>query len=393
MSDLIFVLFGRAVTLAEVLIGASAVALLVLLLVVIALIRANRSRAALEQSAAEKSRALEAQMAEIMRMQAETSGRLQTVAEVFGSRQSEMARALSERLDGMGHRIGSTMSEASNTTHDTLRQLHERLAVIDNAQKTMSGLSSQVSQLERIFADKQSRGAFGQGRMEAIVRDGLPEDAYSFQPTLSNNSRPDCAIHLPNGAPDLLIDAKFPLESFARIEAAETEHALKEAQQAARRDLIKHIDDVRKKYLIPGETQDLAFVFVPSESLFAQIHDRFPDVVQRAYRARVVVLSPTLLHLAIQVVVTVIRDARIREEAHVIRAEVTHLMDDVNRLFDRVMKLQQHFSQAQRDVEQIVISAEKVSKRGTRIESLELEGDGGSESAPKPVRLAAGREA
>ncbi|MDQ0317374.1 DNA recombination protein RmuC [Amorphus orientalis] len=387
MSDSTFVLFGRTLTVAEALIAISAVALLALFLVLVALVRANRSRTATERAAEEKSRALEAQMAELMRMQSETSGRLQTVAEVFGSRQSEMTRALSERLDGMGHRLGSSMSQASNTTHDTLRQLHERLAVIDSAQKTMSGLSDQVTQLERIFSDKQSRGAFGQGRMEAIVRDGLPEESFTFQPTLSNNSRPDCAIHLPNGAPDLMIDAKFPLESFSRIEQAETEQDLKEAQQAARRDLIKHIDDVRKKYLIPGETQDLAFVFVPSESLFAQIHERFPEVVQRAYRARVVVLSPTLLHLAIQVVVTVIRDARIREEAHVIRAEVGHLMDDVNRLFDRVMKLQQHFGQAQKDVEQIVISAEKVSKRGSRIEALEMETDGEAQE-PRPTRAA-----
>ncbi|MEW5424419.1 DNA recombination protein RmuC [Amorphus sp. 3PC139-8] len=391
MSDPILVLFGHAVTPAEALIVVSVLALVALIVVVLALLRANRARAEIEHQAQEKTRELETQIAEVIRMQAETSGRLQTVAEVFGSRQSEMTRALSERLDGMGSRIGSSMSEASNTTHDTLRQLHERLAVIDSAQKTMSGLSDQVSQLGRIFADKQSRGAFGQGRMEAIVRDGLPEDAFSFQPTLSNNARPDCAIHLPNGAPDLCIDAKFPLESFARIEQAETDHDLKEAQQAARRDLIKHIDDVRKKYLIPGETQDLAFVFVPSESLFAQIHERFPEVVQRAYRARVVVLSPTLLHLAIQVVVTVIRDARMREEAHVIRAEVGHLMDDVNRLFERVMKLQQHFGQAQRDVEQIVISAEKVSKRGTRIESLELDDDeGDKESRTKPMKAASG---
>lgn len=391
MSDPIVVLFGHAVTPIEALIVVSVLALVALVIVVLALLRANRARSEIEWQAQEKTRELEAQMAEVIRMQAETSGRLQTVAEVFGSRQSEMTRALSERLDGMGHRIGSTMSEASNTTHDTLRQLHERLAVIDSAQKTMSGLSDQVSQLGRIFADKQSRGAFGQGRMEAIVRDGLPEGAFSFQPTLSNSARPDCTIHLPNGAPDLCIDAKFPLESFSRIDHAETDQDLKEAHQAARRDLIKHIDDVRKKYLIPGETQDLAFVFVPSESLFAQIHERFPEVVQRAYRARVVVLSPTLLHLAIQVVVTVIRDARMREEAHVIRAEVGHLMDDVNRLFERVMKLQQHFGQAQRDVEQIVISAEKVSKRGTRIESLELDDDDeGKESGAAPVRAAGG---
>ncbi|MGX1096210.1 DNA recombination protein RmuC [Amorphus sp. MBR-141] len=377
MSDPIFVFQGHAVTQIEALLGV-AMAVIVILLLVTLRLAAGRNGA----GNADTVRAMEVQMAQILRMQAETSGRLQTVAEVFGSRQSELTKAVSERLDGMGHRLGSSMSQASNATHETLRQLHERLAVIDRAQRTMSGLSDQVSQLERIFADKQSRGAFGQARMEAIIRDGLPEGAFSFQPTLSTGARPDCTIRLPNGAPVLCIDAKFPLEAFARIEAADTDAALKEAQQAARRDLIKHVDDVRKKYLVPGETQDLAFVFVPSESLFGQIHDRFPDVVQRAYRARVVILSPTLLQLAIQVVVTVIRDARIREEAHVIRAEVGHLMDDVDRMTERVMKLQQHFGQAQRDVEQIVISAEKVAKRGGRIEALDIEPDDQGPAAP-----------
>ena len=385
MSDPMFVFQGHAVTQIEALLGAAVVVILILLVAVLRL--AGGGRGAGDTEAA---RAMEAQMAQILRMQAETSGRLQTVAEVFGTRQSELTRAVSERLDGMGHRIGSSMSQSSNATHETLRQLHERLAVIDRAQRTMSGLSDQVAQLERIFADKQSRGAFGQARMEAIVRDGLPEGAFSFQPTLSTGVRPDCTIRLPNGAPVLCIDAKFPLEAFARIEAADSDAALKEAQQAARRDLIKHIDDVRKKYLVPGETQDLAFVFVPSESLFGQIHDRFPEVVQRAYRARVVILSPTLLQLAIQVVVTVIRDARIREEAHVIRAEVGHLMEDVDRLFERVMKLQQHFGQTQRDVEQIVISAEKVAKRGARIESLEIETDDSGRAASPAPRAAAG---
>ena len=377
MSDPIFVFQGHAVTQIEALLGV-AMAVIVILLLVTLRLAAGRNGA----GNADTVRAMEAQMAQILRMQAETSGRLQTVAEVFGSRQSELTKAVSERLDGMGHRLGSSMSQASNATHETLRQLHERLAVIDRAQRTMSGLSDQVSQLERIFADKQSRGAFGQARMEAIIRDGLPEGAFAFQPTLSTGVRPDCTIRLPNGAPVLCIDAKFPLEAFARIEAADTDAALKEAQQAARRDLIKHVDDVRKKYLVPGETQDLAFVFVPSESLFGQIHDRFPEVVQRAYRARVVILSPTLLQLAIQVVVTVIRDARIREEAHVIRAEVGHLMDDVDRMTERVMKLQQHFGQAQRDVEQIVISAEKVAKRGGRIEALDIEPDDQGPAAP-----------
>ena len=186
-----------------------------------------------------------------------------------------------------------------------------------------------MTTLSNILANKQTRGAFGQGRMEAIVSDSLPPGAFAFQFTLKSGSRPDCVIHLPNDAPPLVIDAKFPLEAYNALKAAETPEALKAAQQQFRGDLVKHVKDIREKYLVPGETHDTAFMFVPSESVFAEIHERFDDVVQRAYRARVVIVSPSLLLLSIQVIQAVLRDHRLREQAHVIQDEVRD--DDARR--------------------------------------------------------------
>ena len=239
-----------------------------------------------------------------------------------------------------------------------------------------------MTTLTNILANKQTRGAFGQGRMEAIVADHLPPGSFEFQFTLKCGHRPDCVINLPNGAPPLVIDAKFPLEGYNAVRAADSPEGLKTAQAQFRNDLIKHIKDIKDRYLVPGETHDTAFMFVPSESVFAEIHERFDEVVQRAYRARIVIVSPTLLLLSIQVIQAVLRDQRVREQAHLIQDAVAQLIEDVERVDERVRKLGAHFGLTQRDVEQILISTKKVMSRGEDIKAVRL-------SEPEPKQLAA----
>jgi DNA recombination protein RmuC len=350
----------------------------------LALWRTSRARAAAAAEAAGHAREAEARIAAIMQSQAEMQGRMATIAEVFGTRQAELTRSLGERLDAMTGRIGQTMTEQTRSTHDSLTKLQERLAVIDTAQGNIQSLAGQVVQLQAILSNKQTRGAFGQARMEAIIADGLPQGAYEFQATLSNNSRPDCVIHMPNGAPKLAIDAKFPLESWNAIRAAAGADAQRIAAQLFRRDIEVHIRDIAAKYLISGETQDTAFMFVPSESVFAEIHENFEAVVQKAHRSRVVIVSPSLLMLSIQVVQAILKDARMREQAHLIQGEVARLMEDLGRLDERVRKLQAHFLQANKDIDDILTSAGKVSRRGQRIEALELEGP--EQMQPEPAR-------
>ncbi|SFA97271.1 DNA recombination protein RmuC [Rhizobium sp. NFR07] len=329
----------------------------------------------------------EARLAELVRMQGEMHGRVAAMAETIVSRQSELNQAVSQRLDGMSHRLGSTITEQTKSTHENLRKLQERLAVIDAAQNNIQTLAKDVVGLQAILSNKQTRGAFGQGRMEAIVADGLPQGAYSFQSPLSNGTRPDCVIRMPNGAPPLVIDAKFPLEAWNAFREAASPEARRAAGQQFRRDMEVHIKDVAEKYLIAGETQDTVLLFVPSESIFAEIHEHFDAVVQKAQRARVVIVSPSLLLLSIQVIQAVLRDQRMREQAHLIQGEVELLMEDLGRLDDRTRKLQSHFLAAERDVEQILTSTEKLTKRGNRITSLELETPAGGDAAtPSPQK-------
>ncbi|PZU84116.1 MAG: DNA recombination protein RmuC [Shinella sp.] len=353
-------------------------ALAIIVLLVFSMRRAGRMRAEYELEATRREAAAEARLSEMLRVQSEMQGRLAAMSEVFGNRQAELNQTISQRLDGMTHRIGATISEQTRSTHENLRRLQERLAVIDAAQNNIQSLAKDVVGLQAILSNKQTRGAFGQSRMETIVCDGLPIGAYSFQPTLSNGYRPDCTIRMPNGAPPLVVDAKFPLEAWNAIREAGTPELKKAAGQQFRRDIEVHIRDIADKYLITGETQDMAFLFVPSESIFAEIHENFEIVVQKAHKLRVVIVSPSLLMLSIQVIQAVLKDQRMREQAHLIQGEVVHLMEDLARLDERTRKLQGHFLAAQRDVDMILTSADKLNKRGARIEAMEFEASGGA---------------
>jgi DNA recombination protein RmuC len=311
---------------------------------------------------------------------AELKGRLQTFAEISVARQGDLARAVNERLDRMTHKVGTDLNETSRKTHESIARLNERLAVIDTAQKNLTDLSTNMVSLQEILANKQARGAFGQMRMETIVQDGLPKGAYTFQATLSNGKRPDCLIRLPNQDAAIVIDAKFPLEGFEALRCARADPERLQAAKRIKVDVGKHVEDIASRYLIPGETQDTAILFVPSESIYAELHENFDDLVQRAYRTRIVLASPNMLMLMVQTIQAVLKDVRMRQQAGLIQKQVSCLMEDVHRLSDRVLKLQQHFGQANEDIDNILISTDKVVSRGRKIETLEFE-----ENAPTAV--------
>ena len=373
----------REFSLGEVTAAAALLVFLLLLWIGFQSWRNAKARAINEAAAIERAREAEARMAELVASQNELTGRMQTMSEIFSNRQGDMMRLVNERLEGMSGRIGQSISETTKNTQESLAKLQERLAVIDTAQTNITDLAGQVVQLQNILSNKQERGAFGEARMQQIVQDGLPKGSYAFQPVLSNQARPDCTIRMPNETPDLVVDAKFPLEAWNRIRSAETPEAEKQAKQQFKRDVETHIKAISEKYLLPGETQDTAFMFVPSESIFAEIHENFDMLITRAHRARVVIVSPSLLMLSIQVIQSVLKDTRMREQAHLIQDEVLRLMEDVARLDDRVQKLATHFSQAQKDIEQITISSGKVTRRGNRIADLDFSERDAVEARPK----------
>jgi DNA recombination protein RmuC len=365
LDEILAVVGGVPVTYGRLMLGLAAAALLLLFTVIMLAFRAGRVRREEAYEAMRRTVELEYKLAEL-------SGSLKAFTEQSAHHDAHLARTLDERLDQVSLRLGQGLNETAERTSQSLQSLNERLAVIDTAQRNITELSSHMVSLKDILANKQSRGAFGQGRMEAIIRDGLHQSAYDFQCTLSNGTRPDCIVRLPESELGLIIDAKFPLEAFNTLKAARADNDVRQAESRLRSDVLKHVKDIAQKYLIAGETHETAIMFVPSESVYAELYERFEDVIQKSHRERVIIASPNILMLLVQTMQAIFKDARMREQAGQIKIEVVKLMEDVVRMRDRVLDLQKHFGLASQDVDKLLISSDKIAKRGSRIEQLDL---------------------
>jgi DNA recombination protein RmuC len=305
----------------------------------------------------------------VLQAQGDIAGRFQqTVAA-----QGEMQKALSDRIDALNQRLGESLKDSTDRTAATLGSIGERLSIIDQAQKNITALSGQVVSLQEILSDKQSRGAFGQERMEAIVADQMAPGQYDFQFTLSNGKRPDCVIRIPNVPGVIVVDSKFPLEAFETLRGLATDEERKQATARLKADVQKHVKDIAEKYLIPGEVQTPAIMFIPSESIYAELYTSFGDVVQQARRLQVVIMSPHVLMLAINTIQTLMRNAKMREQAFEIQKEVGALLQDVKRLGDRVGDLRKHFDSTSKDIGLIETSVKGIERHADRIGQAKLE--------------------
>lgn len=381
-SQTVFELGTHPVSWIDIAIAAGALGLVLILATLIIAWRGGRVRRDEALEAVRRAGELELRLAEM-------AGQLRQFAETTSAREAHFTRTLDDRLDRVSQRLGHGLTETSQRTSQSLQQLHERLAVIDTAQANITALSSEMIGLKDILSNKQARGAFGQARMEAIIRDGLHSGAYSFQTTLSNGTRPDCLVKLPESELRVVVDAKFPLEAFNALKAADNDDVRKQAEQRLRRDVLHHIKEISQKYLISGETHETAIMFVPSESIYADLYEHFEDVMQKAHRAQVVIASPNILMLLVQTMQAIFKDARMREQAGLIQGEVVRLLDDVERLSNRVLDLQRHFGQANQDIDKILVSSEKINKRGQKIEQLELQ-EAPDDTSPAKPKLVAG---
>jgi DNA recombination protein RmuC len=375
---------GQTFSLAQILLAGAGLALLLLIMTALLAWRAQRQRREESIETMRRAGELEFRLAEM-------AGQLRHFADQAQSGQQHLTRTLDERLDQVSHRVGRGLNEQAERTHQSLKHLYERLAVIDTAQANLTQLSSEMVSLKDILANKQARGAYGQARMEAIIRDGLHGNAFTFQATLSNGSRPDCLIKLPDSELRLVLDAKFPLEAFNALKVATGENDIRAAETRLRKDVTHHVKDIAGKYLIAGETHETAIMFVPSESIYADLYEKFEDVIQKSHRERVIIASPNILMLLIQTMQAIFKDARMREQAGVIKIEVVRLLEDVARLKDRVLDLQRHFGQASGDLEKLGLSADKITKRGLRIEQLDVEEPAKVASDEAQLRLVQGR--
>ena len=318
-----------------------------------------------------------------LQTQGELAGRLALLNESAHQEQSRLIETLNEqkiailkmvdeKLLAVTKSVGEGLQQNAVKTNQTLTDLRERLAKIDVAQQKISSLSEQVVSLQEVLSNKQSRGAFGEIQLNDLVISILPPSAYSFQAVLSNGKKADCLLNLPNPPGAIVVDAKFPLESYQALRNAQNEREKSDAERFFRASVIKHIKDISEKYIVNGETAESALMFLPSEAIYAELHANFVDVVETSYKAKVWIVSPTTLMATLNTVRAILKDAYMREQAGVIQKEVGLLIDDVSRLDERIDNLGRHFKQANNDIDSIKISSSKISKRIEKIEAIEV---------------------
>lgn len=277
-------------------------------------------------------------------------------------------------LHNLTQQVQNRLTEGFEKTSATFLDVVKRLALIDEAQRKITELSQHVVSLQDVLIDKRARGVFGEVQLAALIANVLPSSHYSMQYTLSNQKRADCILFLPQPTGNLVIDAKFPLETYQKlmnIDAASVER--KGLQQQFRQDLQKHIKDIAEKYIIPEETADGAVMFIPAEAIFAEIHANYPEIVAMSQRLKVWLVSPSTLMAVLTTARAVLKDDATRKQVHIIQKHLHSLADDFQRFEKRMDKLTKHIDLAHQDVNDVNTSAKKISQRFQKIEAVELE--------------------
>ena len=311
---------------------------------------------------------------------------LQNTLRSMGAQISQQAETMTKTVDGrleqISGKVNERLDEGFKKTNETFANVMARLAVIDEAQKKIDGLTTNVVSLQQVLSDKSARGAFGEVQLEALVRDTLSPGVYEFQaPVGAGREKADCVLTMPDGASKMAIDSKFPLSNYrTSIDATLPESERTAARKLFANDVRKHINDISSKYIQPGAGADSAVMFIPSEAVFAEIVGNHSDIVAQAQAQHVWLTSPTSLMAVLHTVRAVIRDAEMRKQLGVMKAELGKLGGDFGRFQERMDKLATHIKQANDDAEQVQISSRKISTHFERIKAVEIEA-----TAPAPL--------
>ena len=305
-----------------------------------------------------------------------------------------LTQSVDGRLDTLSGQVNQRLDEGFRKTNETFASVMARLATIDEAQKKIDGLTTNVVSLQELLGDKRARGAFGEVQLENLVRNMLPPEAFAFQQVLPNGTRVDCLLTLPAPTGNVAVDAKFPLENYHRMfDDALAELDRRAAQQAFRADVKRHVDAISAKYILPGSTADGAVMFLPAEAVFAELHAYHPEVVAYAQHKRVWIVSPTTLMAVLNTARAVMKDVETRKQIHVIQDALGKLAKDFQRFDERMAALARHIEQASRDVQEVHTSSRKISAHFRRIESVQLDeedegGEGNEEGGPGKFTVA-----
>ncbi|AMP90341.1 DNA recombination protein RmuC [Legionella pneumophila] len=287
-----------------------------------------------------------------------------------------LTEEIRNHLNTLTQQVNHKLTEGFEKTSSTFIDVVKRLTIIDEAQKKITELSSHVVSLQDVLVDKKARGAFGEVQLSTLISNMLPNASYQMQYTLSNQKRADCILFLPEPTGNIVIDAKFPLETYQRLinsDALSTDR--KSLQQQFRQDIQKHIKDIAEKYIVPNETTDGAMMFIPAESIFAEIHANYPDLIAMSQKLKVWLVSPSTLMAVLTTARAVLKDDATRKQVHIIQKHLQALANDFQRFEKRMDKLSKHIDLAHQDVNEVNTSAKKITSRFQKIESVDIELD------------------
>lgn len=285
-----------------------------------------------------------------------------------------LTEEIRNHLHNLTQQVNHRLSEGFEKTSSTFIDVVKRLTIIDEAQKKITELSHHVVSLQDILVDKRARGAFGEVQLSSLIANMIPSAHYQMQYTLSNQKRADCILFLPEPTGNVVIDAKFPLETYQKLINTEAMSAERKGlQQQFKQDIQKHIKDISEKYIIPNETTDGAMMFIPAESIFAEIHANYPELISLSQRLKVWLVSPSTLMAVLTTAKAVLKDDATRKQVHIIQKHLHALADDFQRFEKRMDKLTKHIDLAHQDVNEVNTSAKKITSRFQKIESVEMD--------------------
>jgi len=287
-----------------------------------------------------------------------------------------LTKSVDKRLEAITGKVQERLDEGFKKTNQTFISVMERLATIDEAQKKIDGLTTNMVSLQELLGDKRSRGAFGELQLEGLIKNILPPDSYSFQYTFSKGVRADCVLFLPDPTGTVAVDSKFPMENYQKMfDVKLTDIDKAKAQKQFKLDVKKHINDIASKYIITDETSDGAVMFLPAEAVFAEIHAYHPELIQEAMAKKVWLVSPTTLMAVLNTARAVLKDVETRKQVHIIKSELGKLGKEFDRFDTRMKKLADNIRQAHENAQDVHITSQKITQRFTQIEKVELEED------------------
>lgn len=282
---------------------------------------------------------------------------------------------IENKINIMDTKVNSRLDENFEKTNKTFTNVLEKLAKIDEAQKKIDLLSTDIISLQGILTDKKARGTFGEVNLKHIMNSVFGNDTriYEMQHKFSTGEIADCVLFAPEPLGLVAIDSKFPLENYQRMVDKTLNQNVREiSEKAFVQDVKKHIDDISKKYIIPGVTSEQAFMFLPAEAVFAEIQAYHQELIDYAYKKKVWLVSPTTLISTLTTIQIIVKNVERDKYASIIHDQLKLLDIEFRRYKERWDKLSNHIETINSDVKDLHTTSEKICKKFDSINKVEI---------------------